>query len=122
MERGVGSSRQDLASVRRRREAERRRSLVVSGPRWAVSGSGMLLWLKGKERTVWRGQMCANRVRGGGSPECVAGDDAPAQNSEGKSLPVVEMGKTSSGNRGRWRCPRARTRGVEEGSQRKGRR
>jgi hypothetical protein len=95
------------------------------GSEWSAvagEGRGMLLRLKGKERTVWRGQMCANRVRGGGSPECVAGGDAPAQNSEGKRLPVVEMGKTGSGNRGRLRCPRARMRGAEEWSQRKGRR
>jgi hypothetical protein len=42
----------------------------------ASEGRGMLLRLKGKERTVRRDQMCANRVRGGGSPEWVAGGDA----------------------------------------------
>jgi hypothetical protein len=60
---------------------------VLVGGEWCVvagEGRGMLLWLKGKERMVRHGQMCVNRVRGGGSPEWVAGGDAPAQNGEGK--------------------------------------
>jgi hypothetical protein len=37
------------------------------------------------------------------------------QNGEEKRLPATEMGKTDLGNGGRRRCPRARTRGAEEG-------
>jgi hypothetical protein len=75
----------------------------VGGEWSAVAGKGrvMLLRLKGKERMVKRRQMCANRGRGGGSPEWVAGGDALAQNGVGKRLPMAEMGKTGLGNGGR---------------------
>jgi hypothetical protein len=41
------------------------------GGEWSMvagEGRGMLLRLKDKERMVRHDQMCANRVRGGGSP------------------------------------------------------